>query len=156
MLLGAADGKELWDSLKNMRPELSKKNLSRVTNDNIVRDLVEFEEKQVTHYQKLKVSKSQLLKEFKVGILYYKEGQRTDNEMYSNIHGNALPIIQIFIFKPNQVKITGNFSRFWGIQFFSKDGLNLAQSSTLKTIIQELTLFLLLGIPKVRKILRKF
>lgn len=86
MMLGATDGKQLWETLKNMRPELNKKNFHRVANDNIVKDLTEFEEKQVT-YRALPIINFKLLKEFKVGVLYYKEGQRTDNEMYANTHG---------------------------------------------------------------------
>lgn len=57
--------------MKIVSPEISRQSLHRVKDSRIVNELILFEEKQI-------------MKQFKIGVLYCKEGQNDEREMFSN------------------------------------------------------------------------
>lgn len=75
VILAAPNTKELFASLKNIKSHgIVRRNFTPVKNPQLCEDLLRFE---IT----------QSLFAYKVGVMYYKDEQDNENQMFNNLHG---------------------------------------------------------------------
>eukprot|EP01114_Cavostelium_apophysatum_P006256 TRINITY_DN174_c0_g3_i2.p1 TRINITY_DN174_c0_g3~~TRINITY_DN174_c0_g3_i2.p1 ORF type:complete len:932 (+),score=249.00 TRINITY_DN174_c0_g3_i2:1540-4335(+) len=71
----AANQKDMMKYLKTVHPYLEKINFNEVTDTSLIQDLVEYESKFI-------------IKKYKFGVLYVKDGQTDENDIFANVKGS--------------------------------------------------------------------
>jgi len=72
VILAASSQKELFESLRSVYPFVDKKILTEIVNPKFAEDLLSFED-------------TMMYTEFKFGVLYYRDGQTNEDEMFGNV-----------------------------------------------------------------------